>query len=352
MKSLLKRKKLIFGILLLIVVILFVRSGNSAKSKTVPVRKLSVENRVVVKTVSASGEVKSINQADLSFPASQRIIQIAVKKGDNVKKGAFLASLDSQGIYQSAQSYKDARDIAIRQKELFERNEDSNKDTLGGSDQYNIKLRELEENISQATAAYNAQLSAVRNSYMYAPFDGTIIDVTKEEGETSTAGEIVIKIADLSKIQFEIGIDQEDYGQLKNGMSAEISLDAYPNYKFKGKVNEIPLYASSSAFTAQIDFEPNSEKTPLLGMTGDVKIASESTPNEVKSLYYDEIYFDEEDKPYVWVVDGEYISKFPIEIGLEGDIYTEVKTDINKQIVAPLTSDIEVKDGYKAKIAK
>ena len=39
-------------------------------------------------------------------------------------------------------------------------------------------------------------------------------------------------------------------------------------------------------------------------------------------------------------------------LGLEGDIYTEVKTEINKQIIAPLTSDIEIKDGYKAKIVK
>jgi RND family efflux transporter MFP subunit len=352
MKSLLKRKKLIAGILIVVIIVLFVRSGNSAKSKTVPMRKLSVENRTVVKTVSASGEVKSVNQADLSFPAGQRITSVNVKKGDVVKKGTLLATIESQGIYQTAKSYKDARDVALRQKELFVRNEDSNKDLLGGEDQYNIKLREYDEAISQAEASYNAQYAALRNTALYAPFEGTVIDVTKDIGETTTAGEVVIKLADLSKVQFEIGIDQEDYGQLKNGMTAQINLDAYPNYSFSGTVNEIPLYASSSSFTAKVDFDNVSDKKPLLGMTGDVKINSMSTEGDVKSLYYDEIYFDEQDKPYVWVEDGGYITKFPIEIGLEGDIYTEVKTDINKQIVAPLTSDIEVKDGYKAKIVK
>lgn len=352
MKSILKRKKLIGLFLLLLIILLIVRSGSTTKSKTVPMRKLNLENRVVIKTVSASGEVKSVNQADLAFPASQRITAVLVKKGDTVKKGALLATLENQSIYQTAKSYKDARDIALRQKELFERNKNDNTDTLGGSDQYNIRLREYDEDVSQAEAQYNAQLATLRNTYMYAPFEGTVVDVIKDAGESAVASETIIKIADLTKLQFEIGIDQEDYGQLKNGLIAEINLDAYPNFTFNGAVSEIPLYANSSSFTAKVDFDATGDKNPLLGMTGDVKITSTTTGSEVKSLYYDEIFFDEQDRAYVWVVENDYISKFPIEIGLEGDIYTEVKTDINKQIVAPLTSDIEVKDGYKAKIVK
>ena len=351
MKSLVKYKKLIGLVLLLSLVFFLTKSSFVSKGKTIPVRKLYLENRIVVKTISASGEVKSSNQVDLSFPVSQRITSISVKKGDLIKKGFLLATIENQSILQTVKSYKEARDIDLRQRELFERNRESNEDSLGGSDQYDIKLREYNETVSQAEALYNSQLATIRNTYLYAPFEGTVIDVTKEVGETTTAGEIVIKLADLSKLQFEIGIDQEDYGQLKNGMSAEINLDAYPNYVFKGAVYEIPLYADGSAFVAKVSFN-DADKQPLLGMTGDVKIASASSESEVKSLYYDEIYFDEQDKPYVWVEENGYISKFPIEIGLEGDIYTEVKTEINKQIIAPLTSDIEIKDGYKAKIVK
>jgi RND family efflux transporter MFP subunit len=350
-------KKILLAILVIVLIIGWQSASNNPKVQTVAVKTSTPQNRVVTKTVSASGEIKSRNQADLSFPVSQKVTNLFVTENEFVKKGQLLATVESQSAAQTAQAYKDARDIALRQKELFIKNRDTEEETLGGKEQYEIKLRQYDEEISKATASYNAQLALVKNTALYAPFDGTVVDVAKTVGENATAGEIIMKVADLDQLYFELAIDQEDFGQLKNGMNATVELDAYPNYDFNAEIVELPLYvdtAANSTFTAKAHFKDiNPEgNLPFLGMTGDIKIQSKSTESEVSSLYYDEIFSDDEYKAYVWTAENGVISKLPIEIGLEGDIYTELKQNIDKQIVVPVSNDAEIRDGYKAKIVK
>ncbi len=349
------KKKILLSILLIFVIFSWWKFSNKSSVKTIAVKNVEQKKRIVTKTISASGEVKSEEEANLSFPLSQKIISLKVNEGDTVRAGQLLAVVENQNIVQTAQSYKDARDIALRQKELFERNKDDNKNQLGGEEQYEIKLREYNEEISRASAVYNAQLSLLKNSYLYSPIEGTVIDVTKVEGELASPGETIIKVADLNKLYFELKIDQEDFGELRVGMPATIVLDAYPNKDMSASISQLPVFVDSTAnnsFIAKSNFKDTSEIKPILGMTGDIRIQTLVTDHEVNSLYYDQIFSDDQNKNYVWVLDKDVLKKYPVEIGIEGDIYTELKQDIDKQIVTPISDDIEIKEGYKAKVIK
>jgi membrane fusion protein (multidrug efflux system) len=316
------------------------------------VRKVNLENREIRKTVSASGLVKSGNEADLSFVASGKILKINVDENEGVEKGQLLAYLDSSAQSQSVQSYKDARDIKIRQKELFEEEKNTNKNLLGGQDAFDIKLREYEEYLSQAEASYQSQLSLLSNYYIYAPFDGTVVDIYKKEGEIATTGASVIKIADLEDVVFEVTLDQEDYGSVEEGQEAEIELDAYENEVFMGRVKMLPLYADPTVggFNVKVGFESNG-KVIKTGMTGDTYMITEKSDREVLSLIFNEISYDENGDPFIWVIEEKTVKRFPVETGLEGDLYTEIKTDIGERtIVIPATDDIEMEEGFTAKV--
>jgi len=321
--------------------------------QTLAVKIVTPEKKVIEKTISASGKVKSQNSADLSFNTSGRVSYLGIKKGDTVKKGQLLARLDTSIVDKNIQYYKDARDIAVRNRELFVQQYDSHRNSVGGDDEYNIMLRKNDEMVSQAEAAYQGQLDAINNSYIYASFEGVVTDVKKELGENAAPGEVVVKVENLNNIIFEIALDQEDYGYMKIGQFAKVELDAYSNVEFTGKVTSLPLYAdgiSGTTFTIEISLDKKEESTPLVGMTGDAKVVVNKTEGEVSSLFYDQVLFDDNDKPYVFVLDGNLIKKQSIEIGLEGDIYTEIKTVPDKQIVVGLNDKIEVKEGYKANI--
>jgi RND family efflux transporter MFP subunit len=340
-----------FLITALIIVGMFIYF-NRRTSVTAVVTRVEPQNKIVKRTISASGYVKSNNHANLSFLAAGEIRKINVEENDPVKEGQLLAYLNSFAQSQTVQSYKDARDIRIRQKEIFEEEKDTNEDLLGGETPYNIKLREYEEYISQAEANYQAQLGLLSNYYIYAPFDGTIISISSEESETVTAGVPVMTIADLDNINFEVIVDQEDYSLIKEGQEVDIELDAYGDDVFKGRVEKLPLYADQNlgGFVVKNTFETNG-KTIKVGMTGDSYIVTDKTDEEVTVLVFNEISYDDSGDPFVWVVEDGALRKFPIELGLEGDIYIEIKTDLDgKEIVLPANDNANIKEGFKAKI--
>lgn len=325
---------------------------NSKNKVTALVKKVSIENRVVKSTVSASGSVKSKNEADMSFAISAQLTNIYVKEGQKVNSWQILASVDNRGLVQTAQYYKDVLDIAKREKELFLQNEDSNKSLYHGEEGYNIKLREYQEDISKAEANYQVQLANLSKSSIYAPFSGTVIEITKKVGEMATASETIVKVADVDNVYFEISVDQTDFGSIKINQEAEIAFDSYPEVSVPGKVVELPAQANSSdsSFTVKITIEKPKELDLKIGMTGDAYMTTKTSTIEVPSLIYSDVQKDESGTAFLWVVENGKIKKEYPEIGIEGDIYTEIKSDVNKQIVIPAADSAKIQEGYTAKI--
>jgi RND family efflux transporter MFP subunit len=322
------------------------------KNNTVYVRKVALVNRVVVRTVTASGSVVSNSEADLSFQSIGEITKVTVKEGDVVKKGQLLAALDNTSLSHTIQSYRDALDIKIREKELFVANMYENRKTLGGDKEYQIKLREYGEGVSQANAAYEAQVALLDNLSIYAPFNGIATNVYKGVGETAALGETAIKVADLNDTLFRINVDQEDFGLLKESMDVEVKFDSFKGDVFKGKVSKLPYYANTDTNQFDIDIKVNSSpgKPLVLGMKGDAYIILQTSVKEVPSLTVDEVSYDESDNPYIWVLDNGKIKKLPVDFGVEGDVYVEIKNTIDKTILVSSKDTQKMIEGYKAKI--
>ncbi|MFC1755922.1 efflux RND transporter periplasmic adaptor subunit [Patescibacteria group bacterium] len=341
----------IVPVVIIAVILLVIIFGK----KGVPVKEIPIKERVVKRTVSASGVVKSRDEADMSFASIGSIYNIAVKKGDEVKKGQYLAALDNYSESQAAQALKDTRDVAQRDLELFIEQYGSNMSAVSGEDEYEIKKRQYEELVSKAEATYQAQLGALGKTYLYASFDGRIIDIYKDVGETAMAGTSVIKIANEDKKVFEIELEQEDFEYLQMEQEVEITLDSYDDDIFTGKVLELPTYVNADNggdFIIDIDLTGDTKSKALLGMDGDAFIILSKTDKKVKALTFDEIKYDIEDLPYVYVIKNDKVKSHYIELGLEGDIYTEIKTDITDPIIQESDSKYELEEGLKVKLIK
>jgi HlyD family secretion protein len=350
-----KKKKIIIIILILLFVVGTV-FAFSKRSKSVQVQEVKLTNAVVEKTISAPGEITSNREAELSFPITGKIAAIYVQEGDEVQKGALLASLDTSVLANTAQSYKDARDIAIRNKELFVEQYHDDKDAAGGEKEYNIKLRTYEEQLSQAQASYSAYTGSLKNAYLYAPMNGTIVDIAQKTGETATAGATQIKIADLSDYAFEIELEQEDFGQLTENQEVNVTLDAYPDHVFTGKITQIPWQTEANSSGSQVlkmkVVLMSNGKPLILGMTGDSDIIVAKTPGEVPALNYDEVLEDADGKSYVWVDENGVAKKEYIDVGLAGDLFTEIKTPVSGKIIMPVSPKVVLNEGSKITVVK
>lgn len=349
-----KKKIIIAGFILLIVVgIVFL---VSTRSKSIPVQEVRLTNVVVEKTISAAGEITSNRAAELSFPITGKITSIYVQEGDEVKKGALLVALDTSVLANTNQAYKDARDIAIRNKELFIEQYHDDKDAAGGEEEYNIKLRTYEEQLSQAEANYSAYSGSLRNAYIYAPMSGTIVDVAQKIGETAAAGVTQVKIADLSDYAFEIELEQEDFGQLTENQEVNVTLDAYPDHVFNGKITQIPWQTEANSSGSQVlkmkVVLTSNGKPLILGMTGDADIIVAKTAGEVAALNYDEVLEDDDGKSYVWIANNGTVKKQYIDIGLAGDLFTEIKSPIEGKIVMPVSQNAVLKEGSLVSVIK
>lgn len=329
----------------------FILSSNGTKS--ISVRTIEPSERKVKQTVSASGEVKADKSASLSFPFLGKLNTLNFQKGDSVEKGDFLASLESSDDYYSLEAAQDSVDVAIHDRDLFVENYETNLQAAGGKDEYEIQLRKYNELIEKAKATYNSTKESYNNNFLYSPISGIVLDTYYKEGETITAGSPVIKIADPETLYFEVTLDQEDYGKIQEGQKAEIELDSYEDILFEGKVKKLPGYANGGAtpnFIVEIEVLPG-EKPALLGMTGDARIITDQTENQVMALLYDEIFTDVDDKPFVWTVnEAGNLKRHYVEIGIEGDLYTEIKSDLPPKIVVPLEDSEDPEEGFKATI--
>jgi len=328
----------------IVILVIFLTRKNA---KTVVVREIKPEQRVVVRTVSSGGEVVSKKDSNLSFNIVGTIRKLYVEEDTFVKKGELLAQLDNSSQYQDYLAYKDARDIALRDKDVYIHTE------TDGDDTYASKIRRYDEYISKAEATMNSALQALNKTYLYAPFDGLVLAVEKEEGETVTIGETVIHIVDFSQLQFLIETDQEDFGFLMEGQEVNIYLDAYENVQIKGVINELPKYANggdTSIFEVKIDLPDNLEEDTLVGMIGDAEIVVATTEIEVPSLVFDQIISSADGRKFVWVEKNGIIFKEYIETGLEGDVYTQIKSAVEHNIVIPIDNGAEIEEGFRAKI--
>jgi multidrug resistance efflux pump len=134
-----------------------------------------------------------------------------------------------------------------------------------------------EARLKNAAAQLAAAQDALEDLELRAPFGGTLVVFEVKEGEFVTPGLPLITLADFSQWQVEtIDLAESDVARLEPGMEAIITLDAFPDRTFAGRVIEIAQTAEDRrgdvTYPVTLTFDPGD--TPVRwGMTAFVDIA-------------------------------------------------------------------------------
>src|SRR5204863_1142176 len=108
---------------------------------------------------------------------------------------------------------------------------------------------------AEGQAAYaKEQLNA---TVIRAPITGTILERSAEKGELLTGqfasqARPVFSLANLNDIQVELDIAQDDFAKLGPKQKADVSVDAFPDRKYKGEIAEISPEANRQKATVQV----------------------------------------------------------------------------------------------------
>ena len=349
MSKFLKSKKFIIG-LIAIIIISVIGYFTYINATTVAVEQVYPKTIKVEKTISASGVIDSANSADLAFNSISKLTKINVKEGDTVKKGQLLASADSSSSYLSAQATKSQIEQIELDKKKYISDYASNLEGAGGRKTYEYNLQKFDESINQLKATYNAQITSLSNYYIYAPFDGTVIEITKKPGETVATGETIIKIANLSNLYFIANVDQEDLRLITLDKPAIVTLDAFDNKEFTGKISNIQNFLKEGTKTVEIQVTlDNIDTNVYYGMTGDTKIIIDSKQTD-SAIQFD-YFVTDQNKTYIWTVKNNKLVKKPVTIDFEGDIYSTVKEDLNNLVlVTAKDTNKELNEGMRVNV--
>ncbi|MGH3056110.1 MAG: efflux RND transporter periplasmic adaptor subunit, partial [Gaiellaceae bacterium] len=122
------------------------------------------------------------------------------------------------------------------------------------------RLDALNAQLASARAQTQVAEASLENTRVRAPFDGTVLRKDAEVGEIvapSSAGggltrTAIVTMADLSTLEVEVDVNEAYIAQIGGAQPARITLDAYPDTSFSGRVRQVVPTADRQKATVQV----------------------------------------------------------------------------------------------------
>lgn len=218
--------------------------------------------------LTATGYLESRWQAAVGAKVPGRIANIPVEEGDRVSAGDVLAELEHADLDAALASRKVQVALAEAQLEeaetnlaQAERDMEREKDVFARKASTRAAFEKVETTYNAALAVREARRAAVdaaraavveaeqavRNMFIYAPFDGTVVTKDAEQGESIMPGGMgassgrgsVITLAKLDELEVDTDVKEDYLGQLHQGQPCEVAVDAAPDKRYRGRLREI-----------------------------------------------------------------------------------------------------------------
>jgi len=257
-------------VVVIIIVIALVLTSDinifSAKQEVTLV-SASLQSPAQAKAIlTASGYVVAQRKAAVASKGTGRLVYLGVVEGDAVKKYQIIARLENDDIQAQLNEAKAnlkvqeaelkvAENDFRRQRELFDSQLASELDVENAES----RLFRVLASIELAKALIEGAEVGMENTRIRAPFDGTVLTKNADIGEIvapMAAGvnsrAAVVTIADMSSLQVETDVSESNIEKISSGLDCEISLDAYPNKRYKGFVDKIVPTADRAKATVLV----------------------------------------------------------------------------------------------------
>jgi HlyD family secretion protein len=276
--------------------VILLASFASMREEVIPVRAVTAERGSIRSVISTNGKIEPAQNFEAHAPANTTVRKLLVKEGDRVKKGQLLLQLDdaearsqaarAQAALKGAQANVQAverggsqeevltlqtqlvksrtdRDTAQRNLDAFHRLQEKGAASAGEvkeaenalqraqadydllqqkqKDRYSKpEVEHVTAQKSEAQAAYSAAEDILHKSNIVAPFDGVVYVLPVKQGGYVQAGDLLLQVADLSKVLVRAYVDEPDIGRLARGLKTEVTWDAVPARIWEGSVTTLP----------------------------------------------------------------------------------------------------------------
>lgn len=199
----------------------------------------TVERGEVIRQLEFTGRITPVMQQELFFRVAGRILTVSAKRGEKVKAGQILASLETG----AGGSEYDQRRAEI-QLEMAQINLEWAQSQF--ANKYELALKEHEVELAQL--ALTQITAAITGTQIIAPFDGQILETTGlAEGRAAEAFKPVAVVADVNNLEVSSELQTSELQKLSEGLPTKIVLVGQPGDELTGSIRHLPFpYGSGS----------------------------------------------------------------------------------------------------------
>ena len=260
-----RKRQIIFGVVGFLLLWLIVSIVLSKREKSIPVTTEKAVRKSILQIVSATGKVQPETEVKISFEVAGEIIELPVADGMGIKKGdllvkikpdsykalleqqeAAISSAKATNLQQRATMLKTEQDIK-RAEDMYAKKTISVQEYNAAQAAYDVAKNTYESSlheIERAQAGSSQARDQLSKTTVYSPINGTVTILNSKLGERIVAtgqfaGTEVMRVADLSRMQAVIDVNENDVPNVKIGDKANVKIDAYGDRKFKGTVAQI-----------------------------------------------------------------------------------------------------------------
>lgn len=381
------------------------------RRRDVGVRAATVEPTTITATIQTNGKIEPIDGFEAHAPFPTTVKKIYVQQGQHVKAGQLLLELEDadararEAQAQAALANAQANVSAVRQggtREEVLTNQASLQQAQGelNAAQRNLdSMRKLQQTGAaspgevadaenrlknaqaqvhllqsklnsrfssseiakaqaqsrEAQASVAAAGEVISQSNIRAPRAGTVYYLPVREGQFINSGDLLVQVADLSKMQLRAYVDEPDIGKLAAGQLVTVTWDGKPNKSWQGSVTHVPTTVVSlgtrnvGEFTCIVN---NGDETLLPNVNVNVNIITAKDENAL--VVPREAIHQDDNKRFVYqIVDGQ-LKRRDVQTSLSTLTQTEITSGLKPNDVVALSAvgGDALKDGMAVRVVQ
>ncbi|MDE3173768.1 MAG: efflux RND transporter periplasmic adaptor subunit, partial [Gemmatimonadota bacterium] len=277
---------------------LLVAGACAKSSKPATVQTQTVQRRDITVTADANGAIEPIVIVEVRSKASGMIMQMPVETGTFVKPGDLLAQIDTLTVQkqfrQAAADLNSAQaqlDVATAEKKRSDDMLTAKVITPQENEQARLTYESARATLVRQQANLDLAKQALEDATVTAVASGTIIEKDVQVGQiiqsstnSVSGGTTLLKMADLTHVRMRAYFNETDIGNIRAGEPATVTVDAFPDRRFQGKVEKIEPQAvvqqGVTMFPVLVNLE-NFDGALRPGMNGEVSAIVDERQNVI-----------------------------------------------------------------------
>jgi multidrug efflux system membrane fusion protein len=281
--------------------------------------------------MSFAGDVRARYETILSFRVAGKLLARHVDVGDRVRKGQVLARLDQNDYRLAVQDLQAQLASAVANRDFLQDDVARYRELLSQKvtsppefDRHQTAYTTARER----AAALEAQLGHALNQLAYtelsADRDGVVTALEVERGQVVSAGQAVVKLAQLDEKDIHFDVPEHRLPELTRRQAVTITLWADHERRLNGHIREIASAADPASRTYRVKAALlEHQEAAQLGMTATVWIPSNTSSRMTIPLSAVFTPQNKPGQPHVWLVDeaSRTVRSVPVQVGepLDGE---------------------------------